>query len=318
MKKITAAASALLLGVSVSAQSQEGLYLGPSLSYMYLDSERVVNGHDEAGILGLNLGYRFSNDWALELGYGSDVAGEEIDIAQLNAYYWFGKDDGGWRPYVVAGYSYYDRDGESNLQPDEEYTHQLQLGFGLSKMLTDHWEFRGDARIHHKVRDTDDSGSEGVNDGSINFALNYYFSEPAAPVVEQPAEPARVPEYEPETRTITVKLNVEFEFDKADVRAIYGDELEAVAKAMKAHDDITLVLEGHTDSRGSDSYNQELSQRRVEAVKAKIAEDYGVDVGRITAVGYGESRPIADNDTDEGRARNRRVVGEMTFTEVVK
>ena len=50
----------------------------------------------------------------------------------------------------------------------------------------------------------------------------------------------------PETRTLTVKLNVEFEFDKADVRAIYGDELEAVANAMKVHEDITLELEGHT------------------------------------------------------------------------
>lgn len=314
MNKFIAAAGALLLGVSVSAQSQDGLYLGPSLSYLYLDSDRVVSGHDEAGVLGLNVGYRFFNDWAIELGYGSDIAGDDVDVAQINAYYWFGEDDGGWRPYVVAGVSYFDREGESNLQPEMEYTHQAQLGFGLSKMLTDHWEFRGDARLLHKIRE----GNDGIHDGTVNFALNYYFNDPVAPVMEEPAEPARVPVYEPETRTITVKLNVEFEFDKADVRAIYGDELQAVANAMKVHDDITLVLEGHTDSRGSDSYNQDLSQRRVEAVKAKINEEYGIDTSRITAVGYGESRPIADNDTDEGRARNRRVVGEMTYTEVAE
>jgi len=113
-----------------------------------------------------------------------------------------------------------------------------------------------------------------------------------------------------------VKLNVLFEFDKADVRAIYGDELQAVANAMKAHDDIELVLEGHTDSVGSDAYNQNLSQRRVAAVKAKLAKDYGIAANRISTVGYGESRPIADNATAEGRAKNRRVIGQLSYTEV--
>jgi len=52
-------------------------------------------------------------------------------------------------------------------------------------------------------------------------------------------------------------------------------------------------------------------------VKARIVEEYGIDAGRISAVGYGESKPVADNATAEGRARNRRVVGEMTYSEVV-
>ncbi len=86
---------------------------------------------------------------------------------------------------------------------------------------------------------------------------------------------------------------------------------------MKAQEDITLVLEGHTDSRASESYNQDLSQRRANAVKARIVEEYGIDASRISAVGYGESKPIADNATAEGCARNRRVVGEMTYSEVV-
>ena len=121
----------------------------------------------------------------------------------------------------------------------------------------------------------------------------------------------------PEKRTITVKLNVLFEFNKADVRAIYGDELQAVANAMKAHDDIELVLEGHTDSVGSDAYNQSLSLRRVAAVKAKLVKDFGIAANRISTVGYGESRPIADNATAEGRAKNRRVIGELSYSEVM-
>ena len=99
--------------------------------------------------------------------------------------------------------------------------------------------------------------------------------------------------------------------------AIYGDQLEAIAAAMKAHDDIDLVLEGHTDSRGSDQYNLSLSQRRADAVKAKLVEDYGIPGARVSAVGYGESSTHCHAmNTDSGRARNRRVVGEMSFSEV--
>ena len=138
----------------------------------------------------------------------------------------------------------------------------------------------------------------------------------AEPTPEPVAPPPPPPAEEPEVRTITVRLNVEFEFDKAVVRAIYGDELEAIANAMKAHDDIELVLEGHSDSTGPDDYNQSLSERRVIAVEAKLAEMYGLDPERVSTVGYGEARPIADNDTKEGRARNRRVIGELSYSEV--
>ena len=107
-----------------------------------------------------------------------------------------------------------------------------------------------------------------------------------------------------------------FEFNKDTVLAVYGDQLDAIAAAMRAHDDIELVLEGHTDSRGSDQYNMSLSDRRAKAVKAKLVNDYAIPAARVSAVGYGESRPIATNSTEDGRARNRRVVGEMSFSEV--
>ena len=320
MKRLVVAMGTLLLVGSMSVQAQDGFYVGPSLSYLNLDSKRVVSGHDEAGVLGFNLGYRFLNDWAVEAGYGSDVAGDEVNISQLNAYRYLGEDDGGWRPYVLGGLSYFDRGGEKNLQNHEGHTTQAQVGAGLAKMLTDHWEFRGDVRWLHKIS----GGNEGVNDGAVNFALNYYFNDPApaavaaAPMVAaMKPKPKPEPAPEPETRTITVKLHVEFETDKDIVRAVYGDELNAVANAMKAQEDITLALEGHTDSRASDSYNKDLSQRRADAVKARIVKEYGIDASRISTMGYGESQPVADNTTVEGRARNRRVVGEMTYTEVV-
>ncbi len=327
-----AGALALTAGLAGQVQANEGAYVGGSLTGYQLDSSRFVGGAEQSAVGSVNLGYRFFNDWALEAGLGRDFAGERLDVGKLDMYYWFGEanpDSTAWRPYWVAGISYFDlekQDAGRGLtylnDGKDEHSWSVGAGLGLSKMISDHFEFRGDVRGLYKVRDNDNKAV----DGAVNLALNYYFNGPKPAAVTQaapaptpaakPVAPAAPPVAPPEKRTITVKLNVLFEFDKADVRAIYGDELQAVANAMKAHDDIELVLEGHTDSVGSDAYNQNLSQRRVAAVKAKLAKDYGIAANRISTVGYGESRPIADNATAEGRAKNRRVIGQLSYTEV--
>lgn len=326
MGKLSAAgiAGAVLLASSmtVNVSANEGLYLGGSVAGYYLDSERFVGGGEEAYVAAVNLGYRFTESWALETGYGTEIGGNAIDTIKLDALYWLGENSKGWNPYIVAGVTHYElNDSDYNFsEVNQEYTEQLSLGLGLSKMIDRQWEFRSDVRALHKVSDSQD----GVDDLAVNLALNYYFNPPKPVVAAEPTPepvviappPPPAPVAEPEVRTITVRLNVEFEFDKATVRAIYGDELEAIANAMKAHEDIDLVLEGHTDSKGSDEYNQSLSERRVIAVEAKLADIYGIDPERISTVGYGEARPIADNDTKEGRARNRRVIGELSYTEV--
>ncbi len=319
-ERFIAALCAAILAGSVTAEANEGAYLGISGTGYYLDSEREITGHDESGVVGINLGYRFSADWALEGGYGESVAADDLDVSRLSFIHYLGEEkDRGWRPFFLFGGSYYDRTGVPGLQPSQGYTHQLDLGFGLANSFSDHLEFRADTRLLHKLRDDDNT----ANDLALNLQFNYYFSSPKpAPVVEEPVAAASVyvepePQPEPEVRTITVRLNVEFELNKAVVQAIYGQELGAIANAMKAHDDIDLVLEGHSDNTGEDDYNLDLSKRRAAAVKDKLVEDYGIDASRISTVGYGESRPIADNSTKEGRARNRRVIGEMSFSEVM-
>jgi outer membrane protein OmpA-like peptidoglycan-associated protein len=76
---------------------------------------------------------------------------------------------------------------------------------------------------------------------------------------------------------------------------------------MKQYPQTTTTVEGHTDAIGSDAYNQGLSERRANAVRDVLVEQHGIDVNRVSAVGYGESRPVADNDSESGRAINRRV-----------
>jgi OOP family OmpA-OmpF porin len=99
---------------------------------------------------------------------------------------------------------------------------------------------------------------------------------------------------------------VKFDFDKSVVKPnSYGD-IKNLADFMKQYPSTTTTVEGHTDSVGPDAYNQKLSQRRADAVKQVLVKD-GVAAGRITSVGYGESRPVADNATEAGRAVNRRV-----------
>jgi len=71
------------------------------------------------------------------------------------------------------------------------------------------------------------------------------------------------------------------------------------------------TYEGHTDSRGSDAYNLRLSERRAANIAKLLSEVFSIDSARISAVGFGESKPIADNDSDAGRQQNRRVVAEI-------
>lgn len=124
-------------------------------------------------------------------------------------------------------------------------------------------------------------------------------------VVEEP-----VPMAEP-AEAVRVELDVKFDFDKAQVKPeSYGD-IKNLADFMGQYPQTTTVVEGHTDSVGSDAYNQNLSERRANAVRDVLVNQYGVGAERVNAVGYGESRPVADNATDSGRAVNRRVEAEV-------
>ena len=144
-----------------------------------------------------------------------------------------------------------------------------------------------------------------------------------APPAPPPAAPAPPPcELPPAGQPMTLdgcKQNdvlilrgVNFDFDKATLTPDAKTILDQVASALQARPDIKVEIDGHTDGKGSVPYNQKLSERRAASVKAYLVGK-GVDGGRMTTAGFGKSRPIADNKTDEGRAINRRV--ELKVTE---
>jgi OOP family OmpA-OmpF porin len=109
-----------------------------------------------------------------------------------------------------------------------------------------------------------------------------------------------------------VKLMINFDFDKSDIKPMYHQELADFAGYMKQQQSFTVVeIAGHTDSVGSDEYNQKLSERRAKAVRDYMVNKLGMDGKLFSAVGYGEGKPIATNDTDAGRAENRRMEAEL-------
>jgi len=114
--------------------------------------------------------------------------------------------------------------------------------------------------------------------------------------------------------TITRRIDVKFDTDKSFVQPQFYPQIEAVAQIMREYIRTTVTIEGHTDSVGAADYNQKLSQRRADAVREVLISQFGVDPSRLIAIGYGETRPVADNGNAMGRQENRRVEAVVTAT----
>jgi outer membrane protein OmpA-like peptidoglycan-associated protein len=106
---------------------------------------------------------------------------------------------------------------------------------------------------------------------------------------------------------VDLPADVLFDFDKADVRSDAAAALGQLATVIRGYPAWQVQIEGHTDVKGNDAYNQRLSERRAESVKRWLVEREAIAANRFTTRGAGESRPVADNATDAGRQRNRRV-----------
>ena len=129
-----------------------------------------------------------------------------------------------------------------------------------------------------------------------------------APPPPPPPPPAPKPKPKPAPkveRTIILD-DVLFDFDKSNIKPEAGAILDRLVAFMKENKVKKAALSGHTDNVGTDAYNKKLSERRVNSVKAYVIKK-GVEAGRVSGQGFGESKPIADNKTKEGRAKNRRV-----------
>ena len=132
---------------------------------------------------------------------------------------------------------------------------------------------------------------------------------PPAPAPAPPPPPPPPPQAKTEVTNEQIKLKekIEFETDSAKILPQSSGVLDEVVQVMKDHPEIEHIrIAGHTDAQGAHDHNQKLSDARAASVKQYLI-DHGVAADRLASKGYGQDRPIADNNTEEGRAQNRRV-----------
>jgi len=108
-------------------------------------------------------------------------------------------------------------------------------------------------------------------------------------------------------KEVAINLDVTFVFGKADLEGDASKEIRKVSDFMHKYPSVKVTIEGFTDNQGAADLNKTLSQERANTVMAALVTD-GVEAGRLTAVGYGMEKPVADNATEAGRAKNRRVI----------
>ncbi len=121
----------------------------------------------------------------------------------------------------------------------------------------------------------------------------------------------------PLSEPVRLRVDVKFAFDKASIQPGYEADLMRLRESLIQYPEINISLEGHTDWTGTVRYNQRLSERRAQACRDFILKDSGIDPARVTAIGYGKSKPIATNRTFEGRQQNRRTVVEFSFDRTI-
>jgi len=260
----------------------------------------------------------------------------QLDVAGR---WYFGEIGSGWRPYIMGGVGAV-RHAAFSGQTERLFNYanagwdpMVTAGIGLQYALSDRLAFRGElaARYDHDNNSRNSPVSDsfglsrhtGFTDGIASIALTYSFGgvhEETKKVVQETVTPPPPPpaREEPAPTKVTIDLRgVEFKFDHPRVgeklvpslKAPTADSvaiLDEAVDTLKRYPDIRVEVDGHTDSVGTDAYNQKLSERRAKGVYDYLTA-HGIDASRMDGPkGFGKTQPIDTNDTAEGRQRNRR------------
>ncbi|MGF6594218.1 OmpA family protein [Pseudomonas sp. 2835] len=155
--------------------------------------------------------------------------------------------------------------------------------------------------------DEDEDGVFDRRDRCPDTPANTPVSHTGCPLPQYPVS-QKAPEPAPTSEVITLSDQgaVMFAFDSAQLTSAAQQQLQALTSKLNGANVVSVKVIGHTDSQGSDAYNQALSERRASSV-AEYLISQGLSPAKVTSQGKGESQPVADNDTDAGRAQNRRV-----------
>ncbi|MDV5170161.1 outer membrane beta-barrel protein [Photobacterium rosenbergii] len=303
---------ALLISGAVHAATDNPWYVGARVGGTTYDNlDGVIKGQnadkDDWGG-GVFLGYNFNSWFALEGGYtylgqadiGSD--GFEVQGIDLLGKFTYEVSDSFDIYGKLGGFVAYADNGEEN---DDNTNLAGTAGVGIEYFFNNDLSARAEYQYYNQVGKTESPGESDVH--FYGLSLVYHWGAPApVPVVEP--EPEAMPEPVPEivkVEAVGAVLPFAFDSDKLTQRDI--ERLQPVAQQLVKYPDTQLYVVGHTDSRGSIEYNQKLSEDRAAVVAGYVGNHFGIDESRIVAQGRGELEPVATNDTEEGRAQNRRV-----------
>jgi len=304
--------------LSALAQGQGAVEVEAFGKHYFTDSSRDIKNGE---LYGAGVSYFLTDDVSLGLSYGEyhDITSEDRvqdgshkkikgSLTSLDAAYHFGNPGVGLRPYVSAGVAHQSI-GQADRGGRDRSTF-ANVGTGLKYYFTENFFAKASVDGMYNI-----DADEGEWMAGVGVGLNFGGGARQVAAVEPTPEPAPAPivdnEPEPAPEVVRVELDVKFDFDKSRVREESYSDIKNLADFMQQYPQTTTTVEGHTDSVGTDQYNQRLSERRAEAVRNVLVNEYGVQGNRVNSVGYGESRPVADNSTEEGRQINRRVEAEV-------
>lgn len=326
------AAGAIVTASNAAVGDAGQFYVAPGLQLIDYDKSRLLD--DETGFA-LGLGYDFTNKLSGEINIFDmdlDGTGPDKDVfhSRFDLLYTLDKQIGALTPFVVGGV------GHNRFSQNEETV--FDAGAGVKYQINDNLVWRTAVK---KFWGMDEHFHDYGIDTSLVFSFGGSSSAPSAPASAPARAAAASPDQDgdgvpdsrdacadtPRTHRVDntgcsivteevarIDLVVHFDFDQAVVKPEYLDEIQRVADFLNANPNTIADLEGHTDAVGTDEYNQSLSERRVNAIRQVLIERFGIEPGKVRAQGLGESRPVASNDTAEGRAQNRRVQSVMSAT----
>jgi len=338
----------------VFAQGQGAVEGEIFINRFFSDSTRE-HKKDHGNLYGGTVGYFLTDDVELALSHGhyrsmrmKDRPGRNTgirgEVTSLTSLYHFGTPGVGLRPYISAGIGHQSLGQGGN---GRDRTTQAIIGAGLKYYPTENFFLRAgvDGLYNFDRRDTEWQVGlgAGLNFGGsagrpATVAQVTSIPDPVTPPVAACTDSDgdgvcddidRCPDtpYGAEVDAdgcsvqvipVQVELDVKFDFDKALVKQQSQGDIQNLADFMHQHPQTNTRVEGHTDSVGNDAYNQRLSERRANAVKQVLVNQYGIDPARVDSAGYGKTRPIADNSTEEGRALNRRVEAKVEAEKEVR
>jgi len=329
-----------------SYYKENGLYTGAALGIELTPSTQFQVEYGVSNTDAVNAAGTVTNDAEQEMISGNFLIGTEE---------FTGYTDNAFKPYVLvgAGQSKIEVEDASGDFITGSKDTIGNLGLGAMYRINDALSLRGEARAIHNF---DNNWWEGMALAGLEVVLGGHLAPTVAvPPMQEPlvdTAPVVVVESDLDsdgdgvpdsidacpgtpmnvvvdergcpvpvdiTDELKMELRVFFDNDKSTIKNQYKPEIAKVAEKMREYPNSTARVEGHASKTGpSARYNQRLSEARAVAVKSMLTNEFGIEPNRLSTVGYGYDQPIADNNTEEGRAMNRRVyaiiTGDKTMT----